>query len=40
MTEAICENCGNDLATEGYRWCSECIEFDWQLELDGDISLD
>lgn len=22
----ICENCGNDEALEGYRWCSDCIE--------------
>ena len=24
--EIICEECGNDLATEGYRLCSECLE--------------
>lgn len=22
----ICEECGNDEATEGYRLCSECLE--------------
>lgn len=24
--ERICEECGNDLACEGYRLCSECLE--------------
>lgn len=22
----ICEECGNDLATEGYRYCTDCLE--------------
>jgi predicted amidophosphoribosyltransferase len=22
----ICEECGNDLAAEGYKVCSECLE--------------
>lgn len=25
--EKICEECGNDLACDGYRYCSECLEF-------------
>lgn len=29
-TERICSNCGDDLATEGYPWCTE------RLERDGD----
>lgn len=24
--ERICTECGNDLATQGYRLCSECLE--------------
>jgi len=24
--EPICEECGNDLATEGYPYCSDCLE--------------
>jgi hypothetical protein len=24
--EVICEECGNDLACEGYIYCSECLE--------------
>ena len=24
--ETICENCGNDLATEGFTLCTECLE--------------
>lgn len=24
--ERICEECGNDLACEGYRFCSDCLE--------------
>ena len=26
MTELICEECGDDLAAEGYIWCTECME--------------
>ena len=26
MTDKICEECGNDLVCEGYRYCSECLE--------------
>lgn len=22
----ICSNCGNDVACEGYGWCSDCLE--------------
>lgn len=24
--ERICEECGNDLATEGFIYCTECLE--------------
>jgi len=24
--ELVCEECGNDLACEGYRYCSDCLE--------------
>lgn len=24
--ERICANCGDDLATQGYRFCSDCLE--------------
>jgi hypothetical protein len=24
--ERICEECGDDLACEGHRFCSECLE--------------
>ena len=24
--ERICTECGNDLATQGFRLCSECLE--------------
>jgi hypothetical protein len=24
--ELVCTNCGNDLACEGYLWCSDCME--------------
>jgi len=26
MGERICEECGDDLAAEGYRYCTECLE--------------
>lgn len=26
----ICVNCGNDLATEGYMLCSECLVIAWE----------
>lgn len=26
----ICVNCGNDLATEGYMLCSECLIIAWE----------
>lgn len=24
--EKVCEDCGDDLACEGYPYCSECLE--------------
>jgi hypothetical protein len=24
--ERICANCGDDLATQGYQFCSDCLE--------------
>lgn len=32
--EQICEECGNDLACLGYRYCSDCLE---TLGKDGDL---
>lgn len=26
MSEIICQECGNDLACEGFPLCSECME--------------
>jgi hypothetical protein len=26
MGERICQECGNDLATDGESWCIECLE--------------
>lgn len=31
VVEPICENCGDDLATEGYDWCTECMEQGWPV---------
>jgi len=28
QVEAVCTECGDDLAAEGYAWCSECMERD------------
>jgi len=28
QVEAVCSECGDDLAAEGYAWCSDCMERD------------
>jgi len=30
LDDIICTNCGNDLATEGQAWCTECLE-NWRV---------
>lgn len=25
MIEHVCEECGDDIATEGYRYCTDCL---------------
>lgn len=26
LEDLICENCGDDLACDGYTWCTECLD--------------